>query len=387
MKTFIRIVYSLALVAVLSLLSDCFGCYENRPDPDAAWVICMNGEPMLTDGTHTIGAGLHFSDAQYECPPPTNSPIWTGSGKPTYPLSKPSSRPAGAKTTAAPAPPYLAHTILDLPLLPLSWSMSTLPLTCDSSLPDILQVNHNNALVTRLSTCPFAIKATIPVVTRPLQIAITPDGTTALVTSFDNAVNFIDLATNTVTYTLMTDFTINPHGIAINSTGTQAYITSFNNTNSVVATIDLGSRQVISTLFVNAYPQSVYITPDDTQLYVTFPLGNSVYVIDLLTNTIANNIPIQAPRGLAFNSKGTKAYITSAFGSPGTVQELDMTTFQITNMYTVGVGPTDIALLYGDVEAVVNNYEGSSISTINVNTGAVTTTAVSSSPVSLSVVR
>jgi YVTN family beta-propeller protein len=380
-------VYSLALVGVLALLSDCAGCYEDRPDPDKAWVICVNGQPMLTDGKNTISSGTHFDASHYQCPTPTDSPIWTGSVMPVYPLTKPSSRPAGAKTTGALAPPYLAHTILDLPLLPLSWSMSTLPLACDPSLPDILQVNHDNALVTRLSTCPFAIAATIPVVTRPLQIAITPDGQTALVTSFDNAVNFINLATNTVTYTLMTDFTINPHGIAINSTGTRAYIASFNNTNSVIATIDLGSRQIISTLFVNAYPQSVYITPDDTQLYVTFPFGNSVYVIDLLTNTIANNITIQAPRGLAFNSKGTKAYITSAFGSPGTVQELDMTTFQISNMYTVGLGPTDIALLYGDVEAVVNNYEGSSISTINVNTGVVTTTPVDGSPVGLSVVR
>jgi YVTN family beta-propeller protein len=383
----IRIVYSLALVGALVLLSDCFGCDLFPTNPDSAWVICVKGKPMLTDGTNTSADVVGFLPSQYACPDDSDSPIWANSSRPVYPKTPAGSKATGAKTTAAQPPPYLAHTILDLPLPALSWSLSTLPLACDASFADVLQVNHDNALVTRISTCPFAITATIPVVTRPLQIAITPDGQTALVTSFDNAVNFINLATNTVTYTLMTDFTINPHGIAINSTGTRAYITSFNNTNSVIATIDLGSRQVISTLFVNAYPQSVYITPDDTQLYVTFPLGNSVYVIDVLTNTIANNITIQAPRGIAFNSKGTKAYITSAYGSPGTVQELDMTTFQISNMYTVGVGPTDIALLYGDVEAVVNNYEGSSISKINVNTGVVTTTPVSSSPASLSVVR
>jgi YVTN family beta-propeller protein len=208
-----------------------------------------------------------------------------------------------------------------------------------------------------------------------------------LVTSFDNAVNFIDLATNKVTFTLMTDFDINPHGIAINSDGTRAYITSFNNDNPVVATIDMASRQVISTLFVNAYPQSVYVTPDDTQLYVTFPFGNSVYVIDILTNTIANNILVPSPRDIAFDSKGTKAYITSASGSPGTVQEVNMTTFQVENTYTVGVGPTDIAVLFGDVEVIVNNYEGQSVSTINTGTGAVKTTPVNGSPVGLAILR
>jgi YVTN family beta-propeller protein len=381
-------VYSAALVGVMVLFSNCAGC-DDPPNPDKAWVICVGGEPMLTDGTNTSDKGDAFFQSDYECPMPESSPIWRGSLFPVYPTKQPSassSNNAGAKATAS-LPAYLAHTILDLPLLPLSWSSSTPGFTCDATFPDALQVNHDNALVTRFSTCPFKIESKIPVVTRPLQIAITPDGQTALVTSFDNAVNFIDLATNKVTFTLMTDFDINPHGIAINSDGTRAYITSFNNDNPVVATIDMASRQVISTLFVNAYPQSVYVTPDDTQLYVTFPFGNSVYVIDILTNTIANNIVVPSPRDIAFDSKGTKAYITSASGSPGTVQEVNMTTFQVENTYTVGVGPTDIAVLFGDVEVIVNNYEGKSVSTINTGTGAVKTTPVNGSPVGLAILR
>jgi hypothetical protein len=91
----------------------------------------------------------------------------------------------------------------------------------------VIQTVHTQALVTRISTCAFQIKTSIPVVSRPLQIAITPDGLTTLVTSFDNAVNFIDLTTNQVRFTLMTDPTINPHGIAILPDRSRAYITSF----------------------------------------------------------------------------------------------------------------------------------------------------------------
>ena len=45
-------------------------------------------------------------------------------------------------------------------------------------------------------------------------------------------------------------------------------------------------------------------SPDDSQLFVTFPYGNSVSIIDTLTNTVAFGFSVSAPRGIAFNSKG-----------------------------------------------------------------------------------
>jgi len=254
-------------------------------------------------------------------------------------------------------------------------------------------VNHDNSSVNRLSTCPFALKKTIPVVSRPLQIAITPDGTTALVTSFDNAVNFIDLASNTVTFTLQTSFDVFPNGIAITPDGAHAYITNFTTGNPSILEIDLTTRQVIATIAVaTAYPQSAFISPDGSQLFVTYPYGNKVTIFDTMTNTEAFSLSISAPRGLAFNSKGTKAYISSADNPdlsslPGIVQEFNTNTFQVTNTYHVGVGPVDVEVLYGDQFVVVNNYEGKSYSVIDTIAGTVQTTALNGRPSGISMVR
>lgn len=387
MNVLVRVLYVLAFISVLVFISDC-DC-QKKPNPKKAVVTCMDGEPVLTDGVHTLSrssTSLGFDQSKYDCPKPTGSPIWRGSGKPIYPSATHSPKPMERRFAGATPRAFLAPTILDLPFLPLSWSSLSDDVPCDPSFPDVLQVHHTNALVTRFSTCPFRVITTIPVATRPLQIDITPDGQTALVTSFDNVVNFIDLATNKVTYTLNTG-TLNPHGIAITADGTRAYITSFNNMNPVVATIDLATRTITGAINVAPFPQSVYITPDGAQLYVTFPLGNAVYIIDLLTNTIANTFSIPTPRDIAFNSKGSKAYITSASGSPGTVQELNMNTFQIDKIYNVGLGPTDVAVFYGDQEVMVNNYEGQSISIIDTVTGLVTTTPMSGSPIGMSIVR
>ena len=255
----------------------------------------------------------------------------------------------------------------------------------------MIQVNHDNALVNRIATCPFAAVAKIPVAPNPLQIAITPDGTTALVTSYYNAVNFINLATNQVTFTLSTPG-IFPNGIAITPDGQNFYITNFLPSGASLLEYNLSTHQQVFSMPAPTYPQNVVLSPDGAQLFVTFPYANQVWILDTLTNTLVYTISVQAPRGIAFNSKGTKAYIASTDNpdlsvNPGTVKEFDTTTFQVTNTYNVGVGPNDVAVLYFDQFVVVNNYEGQSISKINLVTGAVQTTPVHGKPSGISIVQ
>jgi YVTN family beta-propeller protein len=274
---------------------------------------------------------------------------------------------------------YLPQKFRDLPFVPPVPTPSSLS-ACDSSYTDVLQTIHTNAMVTRISTCPIQIKTTIPVVSRPLQIRITPDGATALVTSFDNAVNFIDLNTNQVSFTLKTDASVNPHGIAISPDGTRAYVTSFNAFNSVVLVIDLTSRQVIAAIPTIQYPQAATLTPDGSQLWIGSPLAPSVYIIDTLTNTFVTGLAVGQVTGITFNSTGTRAYITNSVNVPGTVVVVDTGTYKTINTYTVGAGPTDVAISYDDGWLIVNNSGGSSISVVDLSTGTVTTTTVGANP-------
>jgi YVTN family beta-propeller protein len=371
----------LALALGCVLFSGCDGCTR---EIDGTWVACDNGMPVLmqmSNGapTRSSGSFFNFDSSKWDCTvngsPYTSNEMQTIFSKSSDSSSNTARLRKAHAAASNPPSAFLPRQLLLLPFLPQVPAPATPP-GCDPSFPDVISVDHPLGLVTRISTCPFQIKTTIPVMTRPLQIAITPDGSTALVTSFDNAVNFINLATNTVTFTLTTDFSINPNGIAISPDGTTAYITSFNNTNSVVQVINLGTRAVTTSIPVDTYPQGAFLTPDGSQLWVTFPFGQAVYVIDTLSNTIANLLPIPLSTGVAFNSTGSTAYITSSSSQTGSVVAVDTATFQVVKTYTVGAGPTDIAMAYADQFLVVNNNADGSVSVINMNTGTVNTTVI-----------
>lgn len=375
------------------LLSGCDLCEPERRKDErnryAQWVACIDGQPTLMmyfgDLPTTGIPRSDFNPADWDCSHPNSPKYKKGTAPilpstPLGPLSVAGRRPAAA----TPSFPYLRTEILDLPFSPGLPPGSSA--ACDSTAPDVLQTNHTHALVTRVSTCPFAIKAKIPVVSRPLQVEVTPDGTMALVTSFDNAVNFIDLASNRVTFTLTTDPSINPHGIAISPDGSKAYFTNFNSENPVVSVIDMATRKIVSSIRVSTFAQGLTLSPDGSQLWVTHPLGGAVYVIDTLSNTVASFINVSGSVDVAFNSTGTRAYITVG-GNPGSVVVVDTATFGIMKTYQVGIGPADISMSPGDAYLVVNNTDGGSISIINLALDKVTTAPVGANPSGIAWVR
>lgn len=360
------------------VLESCECDRTKEEDFPGFWVTCIGNKPTLMtySGNNAIAVSSdqvgRFDPSQYNCTHP-NSPSYKNSqSTPPFPLSSPAGpgRVAKPHVTASAKVSYSPPQLRIFPFLP-----HVPPPTpgCDSSFPDIFQTDHTEALVTRISTCPFAITVTIPVVTRPLQVQITPDGSTALVTSFDNAVNFIDTTSNKVTYTLMTDSTINPHGLAIAPDGSKAYISSFN-TNGAIVVIDLGTRKITATLPTISYAQGLTLTPDGSQLWVTSPLAATVDIFDTLTNTRVTGLNISQTTDVAFNSTGTRAYITTNSTVPGSVVAVDTATYQTIKSYTTGSGPTDIAMAYGDQFLVINNNAEGSVSVLDLQKDAVVTT-------------
>lgn len=342
------------------------------------WVSCIGNKPTLmtynNDSPVQVtqeGAG-NFNPAQWDCTNP-NSPNYKGSQSPApFKTSGPSGPAPGLRAhvdATGPGQAYLPQRLRDLPFTPPA--PASAPTNCDSTFPDVLHPVHTLAVVTRYSSCPFQVTATIPVATRPLQVAITPDGTYALVTSFDNAVNFINLSTNKVTYTLMTDQSINPNGLAISNDGTRAYITSFVPDLPQVVVIDisnLNGPKIIANIPLPTnliYPQGATLSPDNSQLWITSPLATAVGIIDTQTNTLATTLSIPESVDVAFNNIGTMAYITSQNSSPGTVYAVNADTYQVVNHYTVGATPTDIQMSYGNQFLVVNNSGDGSVSVID----------------------
>ena len=376
------------------LLESC-DCEEktNQENFPGLWIACIGNKPTLmaysgnSPSIISKGPAGDFDPREYDCSHP-NSPQYKGSeASSPFEFSGPAGpggyarKPHASTESAA----FLPQQIRLLPFVPFVTPAAN-P-TCDSSYPDVFQAIHTLAIVTRYSTCPFKVVATIPVVTRPLQIQITPDGSTALVTSFENAVNFIDVATNKVTYTLKTDQSVNPHGLAISSDGTRAYITSFNATNPEILVIDLATKSIVATIPTNVYPQGATLSPDGSQLWITSPLAQTVDIFDTLTNTRVTSLVIALTTDVAFTSDGTSAFVTSESAVPGTVVEVNTTTYQIVKTYTVGSGPADISMSYADQFLVVNNSGDGSVSVIDLNKDSVSTVKVGDAPAGIAFVH
>ena len=396
-----KVFYSVLFVAILLMIGACdpTSCLDQLSPSHGYWVSCYGfpqAAPTLMDydlGGEASYVGhppSDFNPNDYACDNGPNSDPVPLSSEAVYPTGNNQGPHLTAHATATGNAAYLPRPVLALPFFvqPSASDPIASAAACDPSQPDVLQVGHLIDKVTRIGTCPFSIKAVIPTVTRPLQVAITPDGTTALVTSFDNAINFINLATNQVTYTLQTDPSVNPNGIAITPDGSTIYITSYNTTNHVLQAIDYASHQVTATINMPAiYPQTPFVTPDGSQVWVTFPLGNWIAVVDRLTNTIATLIPIPQAYGIAFDSTGSHAYVTSWSSNPGVVDVVDASTYAITKSYTVGAGPVDIRLAYGDRYLLVNNNQGNSVSVVDTLTGKVSTQNLGGPPMGLAIVK
>ena len=234
----------------------------------------------------------------------------------------------------------LVDSYANLVPLPFGPPVSITNPVCGGDIHSFL-VNHTNGTVTDVGICPQPTTTVIPVGTNPLQVAMTPDGATALVTRYDNAVVWVDSNTDQVTFTLNTP-DIYPSGIAVSPDGTRAYVTNYFDINPSLLVIDLVKRAILTTIPLGqAYPRSVTIIPDGSQVWVNYLNRNVVDIVDTLTLTATNSVGFSGAvsTGMAFNPNGTKAFIAT---SPNLLTIVDTQTLRTIATVTVGSSPTDV---------------------------------------------
>lgn len=128
-----------------------------------------------------------------------------------------------------------------------------------------------------------------------------------------------------------------PYGIAVSQDGTRAYVTSFVRQGGAVLALDVPNRKVIATIPIGNFPPAIAFSPDETQVWATAFFDDSVYIIDTLTNTLATRVTgMFNAWGIAFNPNGTRAYVTGATDTAGSLYVIDTSTYRV--IATVGVG-------------------------------------------------
>ena len=371
------VIFLLALLAIFGFGGDCLdnnSCNHERKQ--TYQVLRCEGDPPGKFQAYSVDASSS-SNAQYgagitilnplngkKCSVSTDgkgrpftvgdSVVFSGPGQATTDQRSPGKQ-ATASATANPSLvdwfPFLAPLISN-PSFPEADS-SRYKSSCTPAVRSYL-VNHLQGTVTAFGVCPLTILKEITVAPLPLQIRITPDGATALVTSYEEALTFIDTATNTVKAT-MPLINYNPQGIAISPDGTRAYVTHYYDIQPVLLVIDIPNRKLLSTIALpQPYPRVVVMTPDGSQAWVNYLYGGVITVVDVLTGTVARNINISQPveKGMAFNPTGTKAY---AAVYPNQVYVIETATLAVKIRLTVGQAPNDVVATPDGTRIFVNS--------------------------------
>ena len=287
------------------------------------------------------------------------------------------SKPEAAGPKAASSAPHFVNALpyaRPVPFLPAfsAADAAMIPSSCDPN-ASFYAVNHANSLVTHFSACPLAVIDTIPVFANPLHPAMTPDGTLLLVTSNAGAVNFISTATDTVVYTLLTPPNVYPSGIAISPDGSTAYVTNYNNVDIGVLVINIPSRTITGTIPLPIeYPKQIFLTPDGAQAWVNFYGNSEIYIIDTFSGTVIAALQTQtlATTGMAFNATGTNAYVAV---QPSDLVVYDTATLVQIADIQVGTSPVDVVLTPDGGSLYVTSFTSSTIAVVDAHTNQLLT--------------
>lgn len=191
-------------------------------------------------------------------------------------------------------------------------------------------------------------------VSSPVTIAVTPDGSQALVAiQGGSSVGFLRMSDLTaVRSPVSLGASTSPRQIAVSSDSSTAYITMA--ASDAVRVMTIATGILTNTIPVGELPNGIAITPDGTQAWVANTNGDSISVIDLSTESVIHTIAMQsndAPFGIAFTPDGRSALVANR--DSGTVAVIDRSTRLETQRLSVGGSPRGVVITRDGLRAFV----------------------------------
>lgn len=219
----------------------------------------------------------------------------------------------------------------------------------------------------------------------PIDIAITPDGSTAyVVNQSGDSVSIVNISSNSVTGTV--DDTLNtlegPTAIAITPDGTTAYITNYSPDGNSVSILDVATNAITGIVSDGDFnqPVDVAITPDGTTAYVTNEGNNTVSIIDVGTNMVTGTVSdpdtlLSTPTAIAIKPDGSQAFIVN---QNSTVAILEISTNTIVGLISnlgAPATPYDVIVTPDSATAFISNASENQIFVVQEDTAITATGA------------
>ncbi|MHB1222809.1 MAG: YVTN family beta-propeller repeat protein [Gemmatimonadaceae bacterium] len=146
---------------------------------------------------------------------------------------------------------------------------------------------------------------------RPHGVAWLPDGRLVAVTlETDSLVALVDVAAGRIEATIPTGQALS-HMIRVSADGAYAYVANIGS--GSVTMMDLAGRYVLRTVPTGAGAEGIALTPDGAELWVTNRAANTVSVLDAQTMAPLDTLPSSDfPIRVAFTPDGSTALVTNA---------------------------------------------------------------------------
>ncbi|HEY8466584.1 MAG TPA: PKD domain-containing protein [Solirubrobacterales bacterium] len=175
---------------------------------------------------------------------------------------------------------------------------------------------------------------------QPLGVAFAPDGERAYVTNYQD-ISVIDAETHEEVERITDDGMSDLLGMAITPDGKTLYVANADKDN--VLAIDTDTGDVIATIAVGPSPRSIAITPDGKRAYVANWLSDMVSVIDTKTNAVEATITAGTyPSGISTTPDGKRVYVTN--WKRGTVTVIDTTTNAVEKTISLGTDVLEVSV-------------------------------------------
>jgi PQQ-dependent catabolism-associated beta-propeller protein len=204
--------------------------------------------------------------------------------------------------------------------------------------------NEENAKASVYNPTTGALVAEIKVGLEPEGVAISPDGTHAIVTSEStNMLHLIAIPEHKTVANILVG--ARPRAASFSRDGKTAYSTS--EISGEVKKIAVASGKIIAKMPLaddKAKPKDILPSRDGKRLFVAGGRANRVFVLDEATLVIQQEIPVGIRVwGLALNADGTRLYTTD--GASGQVSVIDTVANKVVATVPVGKMPWGITVV------------------------------------------
>jgi YVTN family beta-propeller protein len=181
----------------------------------------------------------------------------------------------------------------------------------------LLVVNKAEATLSVVDVAAGRELTRVPTGNAPHEVAVSPDGRTAVVTNYGtgqqpgNTLTVIDLVALVPTATIDLGAQRRPHGIAYHPDGRRVVVTTEGN--GTLTVVDVAARRVEAAIATGAnVSHEVALTPDGGRAFVANIGSGSVTVIDIERAEVVRTIPTgRGAEGVAVTPDGSQVWVSN----------------------------------------------------------------------------